>query len=371
MVINRDERQVSTYLSLILNTPSLIISIILSCAANLNLLKEIPSPGQSLPTFYMELKMVLNSNLPWTKSNNTPSCAGGQVFSGLPSCKRARRIISSNFTEITCFCLIRYYVDPPSVVICGKPSASLADKLEADEKARVAQQVERLGPDGLKQADKELKDAKAEHDKPIPSGILMAFPVPDVKSISWIQVQSVQERGKGREIQKSLPPSADLAKFIEADGSPLPVFVQYDHVQVRIYSVSNTLPGIYALHLQSDFVSIHAIFSLANLPDRLRPYGCPLILTGFHTDTLHRLISTYLSAFFSLPVKRQSGERLTHEEVVNKLDNETVSYEVGLGISNSFTDAFRISIKVETALYDNAVAWMKDLLHGAEFDKDR
>lgn len=82
-------------------------------------------------------------------------------------------------------------------------------------------------------------------------------------------------------------------------------------------------------------------------------------------------MSTYLSAFFSLGVKRASGEYLTHEEVVNKLDDETVSYEVGLGLSNTFTDTFRISIKVETARYETAIAWLKDLIYGAQFDKER
>lgn len=82
-------------------------------------------------------------------------------------------------------------------------------------------------------------------------------------------------------------------------------------------------------------------------------------------------MSAYLSAFFSLPVQRQSGVKLNHEQVVNQLDNETVSYEVGLGVSNSFTDTFRASIKVETALYENAIAWLKDLIYGAEFDKER
>lgn len=84
-----------------------------------------------------------------------------------------------------------------------------------------------------------------------------------------------------------------------------------------------------------------------------------------------RLTSAYLSAFFALPVKRLSGERLTHEEVVNKLDNETVSYDVGLGVSGAFTDTLRVSIKVETALYETAVVWLRDLVYGAEFDKDR
>lgn len=62
---------------------------------------------------------------------------------------------------------------------------------------------------------------------------------------------------------------------------------------------------------------------------------------------------------------------LSHEEVVNQLDNETVSYEAELGVSYCFTDIFRVSIKVEIAHYETAIAWLKDLVYGAEFDKDR
>ncbi len=68
---------------------------------------------------------------------------------------------------------------------------------------------------------------------------------------------------------------------------------------------------------------------------------------------------------------RQSGVRLSHEEVVNQLDNDTVSYEVGLGVSNNFTDTFRITIKVEKAKYETAIAWLRDLVYGSEFDKER
>lgn len=70
-------------------------------------------------------------------------------------------------------------------------------------------------------------------------------------------------------------------------------------------------------------------------------------------------------------MKRESGERLTHEEVINQLENETVSYEVGTGIGGAFTELFRVSLKVETALYETAVSWLKDLLYHSEFDKER
>ncbi|PPQ88654.1 hypothetical protein CVT25_010230 [Psilocybe cyanescens] len=231
--------------------------------------------------------------------------------------------------------LSKYYIEQASVVIIGKPSASLAEKLEKAEKERIATQVQKLGPEGLKRAEAELEEAKAEHNKAIPPEILTSFPVPDVKSISWIPVQSVQEPGQGRKVVFPSAENDSLSKHIKSDGEELPFFVEYDHVE-------------------SDFVSVHALVTLSGLPNRLRPY-----------------MYAYLSSFFSLPVQRQSGIRLSHEEVINQLDNETVSYEVELGISNSFSDMVRVTIKVETALYEKAVAWMKDLIYGAEFDKDR
>lgn len=121
----------------------------------------------------------------------------------------------------------RYYVDPPSIVVRGQPSAAMAEKLEKDEKVRIAAQVKRLGPKGLEDAAKLLEKAKAEHDKPIPVEILKAFPVPDVKSISWIPVDSVQEKGKAGAVGES-----KLRKHIEGDGDPLPFFIGFDHVQV-------------------------------------------------------------------------------------------------------------------------------------------
>ena len=91
-----------------------------------------------------------------------------------------------------------------------------------------------------------------------------------------------------------------------------------------------------------------------------------------HTQLpLHSLMSTYLSSFFSLPVMRSTGERLGHEEVVHRLDSDTVSYEVALGVNGAFTETMRVSIKVETGMYESAITWLKDLLYGSEFDKDR
>ncbi|KAH9973401.1 hypothetical protein BJV77DRAFT_1056481, partial [Russula vinacea] len=155
--------------------------------------------------------------------------------------------------------------------------------------------------------------AKAEHEKPIPTEVLKSFPVPDVKSISWIPVQSVQQAGTGR---KSVTPTLpnDVSHHVSGDGPPLPFFSR----------------------IQSEFVSVHAYLSLARLPSHLRPF-----------------IQPYIGSFFSLPVKRRSGERLSHEEVVDQLDEQTVFY-----------DMLHVTIRVELAKYE-------DLLYGSEFTKER
>ena len=62
---------------------------------------------------------------------------------------------------------------------------------------------------------------------------------------------------------------------------------------------------------------------------------------------------------------------LSHEEVINQLDSDTVSYEANFGVLRCFTDIFRVSIAVEIAHYDTAIAWLKDLIYGADFNRDR
>lgn len=120
------------------------------------------------------------------------------------------------------------------MVVVGKPSANLAKQIEEDEKVRIAKQVASLGPEGLRKAATLLESSKAEHDKPIPKEVLTSFPVPDVEGISWISVQSVQEPGSGRESFSTVTYSPELSKHVESDGPPLPFFVQYDSVKVRL-----------------------------------------------------------------------------------------------------------------------------------------
>ena len=131
--------------------------------------------------------------------------------------------------------IFRYFVNPKRIVVRGRPSAVVAERIEKEEKARIAKQKKALGPEGLARKAKELEEAKAEHDRPIPPEILKSFPVPDVKTISWIPVQSVQQAGTGRKGRAGV--ENDVSRHVNGDGSSLPFFVQYDHVKVRAPSV--------------------------------------------------------------------------------------------------------------------------------------
>ena len=188
-----------------------------------------------------------------------------------------------------------------------------------------------------------------------------------MKSISWIPVQSVQQAGAGRK-SGGATVANDISRHVSGDGPPLPFFVQYDHVKVRtLISLPNQAQSS---RIQSDFVSVQALLSLAKLPSHLRP--CVLhYYAAIRTHGCCRYVQPYLGSFFSLPVKRQSGERLSHEEVVDQLDEQTVFYEVSLGTSGMFPEMLRVTIRVEVAKYELAVAWLRDLLYGGEFTKER
>ncbi|CAE7154201.1 unnamed protein product [Rhizoctonia solani] len=228
--------------------------------------------------------------------------------------------------------LTKYWIEGPSVVVGARPSAKLQDKLETDEKARIEAQRKSLGSEGIAKLEEELNRAKAEHDRPIPRDMLTTFPVPDVKSISWIPVQSARNDPFSAKIEKI---GSGLREHLDKDPVDLPYFIQYDQVQ-------------------SDFVTVSAYLSTTSLPDELRPY-----------------ISIYLASLFALPVLRPDGTKISHEDLVKKLDEVTVVYDSNLGISGYFADTVRVSIKAELSRYEEVVGLLRDLLYSPEYTKDR
>lgn len=168
--------------------------------------------------------MKLCSTISWLRGPRL----NGLIYSESGACNSLSHVTDtlSNFH--------RYLISPPYAVVYGKPSAQLADRLESDEKTRVEGQLTKLGQDGLAKLAKELEIAQAHNDRPIPLEYLTSFPLPNVGGISWIPVQSAQNKVQKMEDVDSTLVNNELAKHIAQDHSTLPFFVQYDHVKVHL-----------------------------------------------------------------------------------------------------------------------------------------
>ncbi|KAN0061466.1 hypothetical protein ACQY0O_006313 [Thecaphora frezii] len=239
--------------------------------------------------------------------------------------------------------LRKYYIDNPRLVVVGRPSAALVDKLKAETKALEEKRRKELGEAGLKKLADQLEAAKKENDREIPDELLKSFKIPDVESIQWIPVGSARNEPVAEQQQTSKAEVlvGDLDRkvqaHVDADGQTLPFFVQFDHVD-------------------SSFVTISLLISTSDLPAEVRSH-------------LH----LYLSVMFSLPVTRQDGSQrsMTYEEVVKGLDEDTLEYSVALGVGSGFQELINAEIKVERANYEKAIAWYRDLIWGSEFSVER
>lgn len=57
--------------------------------------------------------------------------------------------------------------------------------------------------------------------------------------------------------------------------------------------------------------------------------------------------------------------------MIKQLDDDTVAYDITLGVNEYFCEITRVALKVETAQYAKGIAWLRDLLYGAVYDPER
>lgn len=108
----------------------------------------------------------------------------------------------------------------------------------------------------------------------------------------------------------------------------------------------------YNVDVESNFI---------NLAVHLSPTGLP--------PDLLKYLYTYLSAVFSLPLEPSEGTALTSDQVVRKLDEDTVSYNAQIGVAIDQT--IEISLKFEKSKYSSMIGFLKDLLWSSKFDTER
>ena len=221
----------------------------------------------------------------------------------------------------------KWISDANHITILGKPSAKLSEKLKSEEKTRVEEQKQRLGPEGLKALERRLAEAKAENDRDIPRGLLEQFPVPGTKSIHFIGTTTARS-GAAKELGRL---DNKVQRLVDSDDEQLPLFIHFEHVQ-------------------SNFAHVNLIISTESVPTPLRP-----------------LLTIYLENMFTSPIER-NGQRIEFEQVIKELEKDTVEYGIGTGsaIGNPEVLVMRISVEVEK--YASAIQWLKELIWNGIFD---
>jgi Zn-dependent M16 (insulinase) family peptidase len=226
----------------------------------------------------------------------------------------------------------KYLVSRESITTIGKPSAKLSAEIEKTEKERVAEQKAKFGEDGLKKLAEELEAAKQESDKPIPEEMLTAFPATKPSDLTWIPVETAINKAPNDAVQSD---NGAVQAYIDADGTPLPYQTHFAQVA-------------------SNFVLVNAVLDTTKIAKELLPY-----------------VAVFRWALFNAGVKRADGTVLNHEEVVDQLDDLTVYTSANFGVRSVFPESINISAKVEKERYGEAVAWLRDVLEGTQFTKER
>ncbi|KIM20884.1 hypothetical protein M408DRAFT_30019 [Serendipita vermifera MAFF 305830] len=220
--------------------------------------------------------------------------------------------------------LDRWVIQPNMLVVRARPSSTMAQRLESEEKARIQEQVSRLGPGGLEKRTHMVHEAKAKNEEPMPDEVVESIHVPDVKTITWISVQSASTIADSRELEAVEPSSQLLARHLEADSVALPFALHFDHVS-------------------SQFVTVTTYISLGAVPDDKKT-----------------LVYIFETLFFASEVSLEDGTVLSEAELIHQLEHDLVSYS--LDHCDGYPELLCLSLRVDVARYDLAIQWMRRLL---------
>ncbi|KAG2212301.1 hypothetical protein INT47_001660 [Mucor saturninus] len=226
------------------------------------------------------------------------------------------------------------YIDAAYTALIGKPSISMSTELIQDEQKRTETQRAMLGEEGLKVLGAKLDHANRMNEAQIPSRIMEGFPIPSVSSISSIEVLTAVNPYNQRAV--SLPRNRVQA-HVSRDGhvKDIPYFIQYDHIP-------------------SAFVTISVYMNTSFMPSHLRPYG-----------------RMYMDTIFASPICIGNTNYINHDDVIQKLDLDIISYDASLGYKAAFREYIVVTIKVEAKKYAAGVNWLQHLMWNIQFTHDR
>ncbi|XP_076234685.1 uncharacterized protein C05D11.1 [Calliopsis andreniformis] len=223
--------------------------------------------------------------------------------------------------------LKKYLLDPPVVLVKGIPSLEKRRELSEKEKERIAKQIEELGEEGLRKKEKELSDAIAKNEVPVPDGMLTSVPIPSTDFINFHHIKCYS--------------TETTEQHSRLNVSKLP-FYTYLH------------------HVNTNFIYMFVTMDTSCVKTEYRPY-----------------ILLLLEVIMECPVKR-NGQLIPYEDVVAELEADTVTKDTGLGVENSskfacgsYGYSIHLMLHLEIEKYEKGVQWIKELLYNTELTPDR
>ncbi|KAF2794043.1 zinc metalloprotease-like protein [Melanomma pulvis-pyrius CBS 109.77] len=226
--------------------------------------------------------------------------------------------------------LKKWISDAHHVSILGKPSVALSEKQKADEVARVKEQQERLGEEGLKKLAQKLEETKAENDKPIPKEIMEKLKVPSTESIHFYETVTARSG-----LAKNLGTLDNkIQKIIDKNENGFPLFIHYEHIP-------------------TSFVHFGLALGTATVPTELKP-----------------LLGVYLTNFFATPIMKD-GKRIEFEQVITSLEQDTIEYTLDRGSDIGNSEMLYIHFVAEAEKFETVVKWLATLLVDSIFDTKR
>lgn len=80
----------------------------------------------------------------------------------------------------------------------------------------------------------------------------------------------------------------------------------------------------------------------------------------------------YMDTIFASPISLdENGGFVAHDDVVQKLDLDIISYDASLGYQGAFREYIVIAVKVEAKKYSAGVNWLRYLMWNIQFTHDR
>lgn len=253
----------------------------------------------------------------------------GSTLKGLASLGEYDQLQKWNDDEWRTF-LRKWISDAHHISILGKPSLELANKQKAEEVARVEKRKGELGSEGLEKLKQALDDAKKQNDVEIPSTVLEKWQVPSTDSIHFIESQTARS-GLARELGVG---ENSAQKQIDRASAGAPLFIQFEDVP-------------------TNFVHLTVHIGTTKVPVKYKP-----------------LLSLFSDNFFNTPIIHK-GQRIDFEEVVKKLEKETISYSLESGTKVGDSESFLIRMQVEPDKYSTAIEWIRTLMFDSVFDVTR